>query len=45
VPRFVEFLDELPKNPVGRVLKFKLRERGLTDATWDRQEAGVKLRR
>ena len=28
VPREVEFLDELPKSPVGKVLRRELRERG-----------------
>ena len=36
VPRYVEFLDELPRNPVGRVLKHELRSRGVTGATFDR---------
>ncbi len=41
VPRYIEFRDELPKNPVGRVLKYVLREEGKTDSTWDREAAGV----
>ena len=28
VPREVQFLDELPKSPVGKVLRRELRERG-----------------
>ncbi|HYH51084.1 MAG TPA: AMP-binding protein, partial [Acidimicrobiia bacterium] len=36
VPRYVEFLDELPRNPVGRVLKHELRTRGVTAAAFDR---------
>ena len=40
VPRYVEFLDDLPKNAVGRVLKFELRARGITPTTWDREAAG-----
>jgi crotonobetaine/carnitine-CoA ligase len=43
VPRFVEFRSELPKNPVGRVLKYQLREEGVTAATWDREKSDVKL--
>jgi carnitine-CoA ligase len=45
VPRYIEFRDELPKNPVGRVLKYQLREEGRTPTTWDREEAGVQLAR
>jgi crotonobetaine/carnitine-CoA ligase len=36
VPRYIEFLDALPRNPVGRVLKHELRSRGVTGATFDR---------
>jgi crotonobetaine/carnitine-CoA ligase len=43
VPRFIEFRIELPKNPVGRVLKYELRAQGITAATWDRETAGVEL--
>jgi crotonobetaine/carnitine-CoA ligase len=45
VPRYVEFVDELPHTPTGRVQKFKLRERGLTPETWDRVRAGVAIER
>jgi crotonobetaine/carnitine-CoA ligase len=45
VPRFIEFLDELPHTPTGRVQKFKLRERGVTAETWDREAAGFVVRR
>ena len=38
-PRYVEFRDELPKNGVGRVLKFQLRDEGVTDETWDAEAA------
>jgi crotonobetaine/carnitine-CoA ligase len=36
VPRYIEFLAELPRNPVGRVLKGELRNRGVSAATFDR---------
>jgi crotonobetaine/carnitine-CoA ligase len=45
VPRYYEFRTELVKNPTGRVLKYRLREEGLTPATWDREEAGIIVRR
>jgi crotonobetaine/carnitine-CoA ligase len=35
IPRYVDFLDALPRNGVGRVLKHKLREAGNTTGTWD----------
>ena len=37
VPRYVEVVEDLPRNAVGRVLKYVLRERGLTPQTWDRE--------
>jgi crotonobetaine/carnitine-CoA ligase len=43
VPRYIEFRDELPRNPVGRVLKYELRDQGVTPATWDGEKAGFKL--
>jgi len=41
IPRYVEFRSDLPRNPVGRVLKYQLRDEGVTPATWDREAAGV----
>jgi crotonobetaine/carnitine-CoA ligase len=45
VPRYIEFVDELPHTPSGRVRKFQLRSRGVTAATWDREAAGFQLKR
>jgi carnitine-CoA ligase len=45
VPRFVEFVEALPKTPTAKVRKAVLREAGLTPATWDRQAAGYRVRR
>jgi crotonobetaine/carnitine-CoA ligase len=45
VPRYIEFRDELPRNQVGRVLKYQLREDGVTAATWDASAAGLARRR
>jgi crotonobetaine/carnitine-CoA ligase len=39
VPRYVEFVSELPLTENGKVRKQVLRERGLTPATWDREAA------
>lgn len=35
VPRYVEFVDSLPKTPSERIEKGKVRERGITSAAWD----------
>jgi crotonobetaine/carnitine-CoA ligase len=45
VPRFVEFTAELPKTPSFKVKKAELRTAGVTPATWDRERAGIKLKR
>jgi len=45
VPRYVRFVDELPMTPSQRVEKYKLRNDGLTDDTWDREAAGYEIRR
>jgi crotonobetaine/carnitine-CoA ligase len=35
VPRYLEFMSELPTTENGKVQKYKLRERGVTQQTWD----------
>jgi crotonobetaine/carnitine-CoA ligase len=45
VPRYVEFVESLPKTPTDRVQKNKLREGGITKNTWDREKAGYKIKR
>jgi crotonobetaine/carnitine-CoA ligase len=45
VPRFVEFVDELPRTIALRPDKQALRERGVSPGTWDREAAGLRLRR
>lgn len=45
IPRYVEFVDELPLTENGKVRKHLLRERGATAATWDREAAGYRLAR
>jgi crotonobetaine/carnitine-CoA ligase len=37
LPRFVEFIDELPKTPSEKIKKGDLRKRGVTARTWDSQ--------
>ncbi len=45
VPRYVEFIVELPRTPTDRVRKYQLRERGVTADTWDGIAAGFEIRR
>jgi crotonobetaine/carnitine-CoA ligase len=44
IPRYVEYVAQLPKTPNDRVRKAALRDQGNTDLTWDRESAGVALR-
>ena len=41
VPRFVELMDELPRNASGRVMKFELRERPNDPPVWDLEALGL----
>ena len=45
IPRYVEVLTDLPRTENGKIQKFKLRERGVTHTTWDREAAGYRIRR
>ena len=45
LPRYIEFRPELPRSPVGRVLKRELRAEGVTPSTWDAEAAGVTYER
>jgi crotonobetaine/carnitine-CoA ligase len=44
VPRYVRVLAELPVTPTEKVRKNVLREEGVTEDTWDREAAGIRLR-
>lgn len=41
VPRYVDIVSDLPRTENGKIQKHKLRERGVTASTWDR-EAGAR---
>lgn len=43
LPRYIEFRKELPRSPVGRVLKRELRDEGATAASWDLEASEVKF--
>ncbi|BBI20592.1 ATP-dependent acyl-CoA ligase [Qipengyuania flava] len=45
VPRYIRILDELPKTPSAKVMKADLRKEGVTSDTWDREAAGLRVRR
>jgi crotonobetaine/carnitine-CoA ligase len=45
VPRYVRWMDALPKNHAQRVQKFALRNDGVTADTWDRESVGYVIHR
>lgn len=45
VPRYVRLVPELPKTPSQRIQKYKLRDEGVTEDTWDRAAAGYEVKR
>jgi len=45
IPRYIRFADALPKTSTGKIQKYLVRDLGLSEGTWDREVAGVKLQR
>jgi crotonobetaine/carnitine-CoA ligase len=45
VPRYIRILSELPKTPSAKVQKHILRNEGVTDDTWDREQHNIKIKR
>lgn len=45
VPRFLRVVTELPRTPTQKVQKHVLRDEGITPDTWDREAAGIILKR
>jgi crotonobetaine/carnitine-CoA ligase len=45
VPRYIRFVDALPKTPTERVQKVELRKEGVTPDTFDREAEGITIAR
>jgi len=45
VPRYVRIVDQMPLTENGKIKKGVLRDAGVTSDTWDREAAGIKVRR
>ena len=45
IPRYLRFMNRLPKTPTERVEKYRLREEGITPDTWDLKKSGIELKR
>ena len=45
IPRFIDFVADLPRTENGKIRKYELRERGVSASTWDREASGYRLNR
>jgi crotonobetaine/carnitine-CoA ligase len=45
IPRYIEYVAEIPKTANEKVRKNVLREQGITPNTWDRESAGIQVRK
>jgi crotonobetaine/carnitine-CoA ligase len=45
LPRYVRVVAELPKTPTQKVQKHLLKSDGVTADTWDREDAGIEIKR
>ncbi len=45
LPRYIRVVEALPKTPTAKVRKLELREQGVAEGTWDREAAGIRIRR
>jgi crotonobetaine/carnitine-CoA ligase len=45
VPRYLRFVDDIPKTETNKLRKNVIREAGVTPDTWDRERAGIRFKR
>lgn len=45
MPRYIEFVADMPRTPSAKIEKYKLVEAGLGRDAWDREKAGYRLER
>ena len=45
LPRYIRVVEALPRTPTQKIRKVELREAGVTHDTWDREAAGIRIRR
>jgi len=45
IPRYVRCVAAMPRTPTQKIQKNVLRDEGLTPDTWDREQAGIRIRR
>lgn len=45
LPRYIEFVEDMPRTPSAKIEKYKLVEAGLSADAWDREKAGYRIER
>ncbi len=45
IPRFIDFVEQLPKSKVHRILRRFLKDKGITETTYDREKSGYKIKK
>lgn len=45
IPRYVRIVEALPRTPTAKIEKVKLRQEGLSGDVWDRERAGIAIKR
>jgi crotonobetaine/carnitine-CoA ligase len=45
IPRYIRIMDNLPRTPTQKVQKHLIRAEGITADTWDREQAGIVIKR
>ena len=45
IPRFIDFIEALPKSKVHGIMKRFLKERVVIESTYDREKAGYEVKR
>ncbi|MEC9345541.1 MAG: AMP-binding protein [Pseudomonadota bacterium] len=45
IPRYVRVVDSMPHTPTEKIQKYKLKQEGITADTWDREAAGIVIKR
>jgi crotonobetaine/carnitine-CoA ligase len=45
IPRFIDFVEALPKSKVHRIMKRFLKEQGVSENTYDREKSGYEVKR
>ena len=45
IPRYIDFVEKLPKSEVHRIMKRFLKERGVSPTTYDREKTGYVIKR